>query len=365
MSETLRPARVLAPGVTLKRELEARGWTQKDLAKIIARPEQAISEIVTAEKRITPETAIAFASAFGTSAEFWLNLQSNYDLWQAQRNPSAATTDLIRRRAKLFERAPIAELVRRGWLKKTESLQSLEREVLRFLGISSLDEPCGIAASFRLSEARSPESASVIAWLKRVDAVARTKRSSRPFKSDALESSLAELLAFSSTAAGAPKALDWLAERGVALAIVKHLPKTFIDGVSYLRDDGTPVIALSLRHDRIDAFWFTLLHELAHLLLGHPGSHVDNLSDHDHLPPQERQANAFAQEKLVPRARLQTWLDERLQIRRTDLAVFAEELGRAPGIVLGQLQHRGAVPFSRYRDLLVPVSDALDDWITK
>ena len=83
MSAKLRPARVPHPGHIIRRELEARGWTQKDLADIMGRPEQAISEIVNGRKRIIPETALQLAEAFGTSADLWLNLESNYRLHQA------------------------------------------------------------------------------------------------------------------------------------------------------------------------------------------------------------------------------------------------------------------------------------------
>lgn len=78
MIQRLSPARVPAPGRTLVRELEARGWTQKDLAEITGYPMQTIYEIVQVEKQITPETALKFAIAFGTSADFWINLERNY-----------------------------------------------------------------------------------------------------------------------------------------------------------------------------------------------------------------------------------------------------------------------------------------------
>lgn len=81
MANPLRPARVPPPGATLKRELEARGLTQKDFAKLVGRSEQALSEIVQANMRITPDTASAFAAALGTSAELWLRLQTQFDLW--------------------------------------------------------------------------------------------------------------------------------------------------------------------------------------------------------------------------------------------------------------------------------------------
>ena len=80
MSARPRPERVPAPGRIIRREMEARGWTQKDLAHIMDRPEQVISQIVRGRKRVTPETALELASAFGTSADLWLDLEANYRL---------------------------------------------------------------------------------------------------------------------------------------------------------------------------------------------------------------------------------------------------------------------------------------------
>ena len=77
MNANLRPARVVPPGRIIERELDARGWTQKDLAEIMGRPPQAINEIVRARKRITPETAHQLAEAFGTSPEIWVNLEAS------------------------------------------------------------------------------------------------------------------------------------------------------------------------------------------------------------------------------------------------------------------------------------------------
>ena len=84
MSATVGPARVPTPGRIIRRELEARGWTQKDLAHIMDRPEQTISQIVQGRKRVTPETALELASAFGTSADLWLNLEAAYRLHRAR-----------------------------------------------------------------------------------------------------------------------------------------------------------------------------------------------------------------------------------------------------------------------------------------
>ncbi|MCL4514091.1 MAG: HigA family addiction module antitoxin [Firmicutes bacterium] len=78
--QNLIPARITSPGQILKRELDARGWTQKDLAEILGRPQQEVDEIIKGAKQITPETAIELAEAFGTSPDLWNNLEADYRL---------------------------------------------------------------------------------------------------------------------------------------------------------------------------------------------------------------------------------------------------------------------------------------------
>ncbi len=74
------PAQAVSPGEIIAMELEERGWSQRDLAEIMGRPPQAISEIIRGTKQITPETAMELVQVFGTSAEIWMNLEANYRL---------------------------------------------------------------------------------------------------------------------------------------------------------------------------------------------------------------------------------------------------------------------------------------------
>jgi HTH-type transcriptional regulator / antitoxin HigA len=85
MRSDFMPAEAFHPGEYIRDELEARGWSQKDLARILDRPLQVVNEIVNGRKRITADTAMAIGLAFGTGAKVWLNLQSTYDLWKAGR----------------------------------------------------------------------------------------------------------------------------------------------------------------------------------------------------------------------------------------------------------------------------------------
>jgi len=85
MEKKLKPANVPVPGRTIRKELTARGWTQRYLAAQMGRPEQKISEIIAGKKRITEDTALEFEDAFGIDASFWLNLESNYRLYLARK----------------------------------------------------------------------------------------------------------------------------------------------------------------------------------------------------------------------------------------------------------------------------------------
>ncbi|MEH2241760.1 HigA family addiction module antitoxin [Nostoc sp.] len=81
MSQKLVSARIPTPGKILSREIEAPGWTQKDLAEIIGRPVQTINKIIRSSGQITSETAIELSQALGTSPEFWTNLEAKYQVY--------------------------------------------------------------------------------------------------------------------------------------------------------------------------------------------------------------------------------------------------------------------------------------------
>ncbi|MHB1463898.1 MAG: HigA family addiction module antitoxin [Thermoleophilia bacterium] len=84
MEKKLKPALVPPPGRTIRKELAARGWTQRYLAEQMGRPEQKISEIIGGKKRITEETALELEEIFGVDAGFWLGLEANYRLHLAR-----------------------------------------------------------------------------------------------------------------------------------------------------------------------------------------------------------------------------------------------------------------------------------------
>jgi len=122
------PAEVFPPGEFIKDELFEREWTQADLVEILGRPVQAVNEIVAGKKAITPETARGLGDAFGTGPELWLNLENAFRLSQTP-PPDGG----VSQRARLYEVAPIKEMLRRRWIPKADSVDDLETSVLLFL----------------------------------------------------------------------------------------------------------------------------------------------------------------------------------------------------------------------------------------
>lgn len=145
-----------------------------------------------------------------------------------------------------------------------------------------------------------------------------------------------ELARLSSEKDGPQKAVDFLKAAGVVMITLDHLPGTFLDGAAICRGDGAPVIALTLRHDRIDNFWFTLLHEFAHVCLHLNKSTQVIIDDLDVNSPDriEKEADDFAREALIPSKIWKEYFDE--DFSTEDLEEMAEEAGVHPAIVAGR-----------------------------
>ena len=152
-----KPAEVFPPGEFIRDELEERCWTQSDLAKIMGRSQPAINEIISGKRSITPETAIALGSAFGTSAELWLNLESAFQLSKVDAEDQGA----IRERAKIFESAPIKDLEKRAWIKTTRKIADLRHELAHFFQVPEVEKLRAAAKSSIQSSELTPEQ---LAW---------------------------------------------------------------------------------------------------------------------------------------------------------------------------------------------------------
>ena len=351
------PVEVFPPGDFIREELEARGWTQSDLAEIMGRPVETINRIVTGKLAVTPETARGLASAFGTSAELWLNLESAYQLSRVHQDD-----DVVTRRAHLYDIAPIKEMTRRGWIESSSNIDVMEQQLVRFCGLSSIDEEPRIRMAARKATTYSETTSALRAWYFRVRNLATTLIA-KPYSRKDLLAALDDLRALSTDPREVRHVPRILADAGVRFLVVEHLAKTKIDGATLWLDKNRPVVALSLRYDRIDGFWFTLAHELSHVLRKNSLSLDSDIAaasraDVDTKPKQERLADEFASTFIVPDYELEDFIVRtRPLYSKKKIRGFAGRLNVHPGIVVGRLQHKQEIGYSHSREMLAKVRD--------
>lgn len=360
------PAEAFPPGEFLRDELESRGWTQTEFASLIERPARLVNEIIAGKRGISPETAMDFAAAFGTSPQFWLNLESSYQLFKsAMAGSRSARDDRISREAQLREKYPVREVVKRGWVTASENYEVLEERVLSFFGAASInDEPSFAHAAKRTHDLEF--SSLQLAWLCRVRELASALPTPKYSKAKLL-SALSELAALMRDVEEIRHVPRILAECGVRFVVVEPMPGSKIDGVCFWINNGkTPVIGLSLLKDRIDNFWFVLRHEIEHVLredgkdapildeAGEPGQLTSGASKEA-----EDSANAAASEFCVPEKEM-THFIARVDPMYSHKKVlgFANRISRHPGLIVGQIHYR-TERYELFRSYLVKVRDVL------
>lgn len=352
-----KPAEVFPPGEFIRDELDARGWTQGDLAQIMGRPVQAINELISGKKQITPETALGLARAFGDDdALYWLNLENVYRLSRAK-----PADEAVGRRGALYTRFPVRELVKRGWIEPSENLDVVEHRACRFYGIKNINEQPHFshAAKAAQYDERTPLQ---WAWLYRVSHLAGALEV-RPYSDQKLRAALTKLRTLLVAPEEIRQVPGILSEAGVRFVIVEFLPGAKIDGAAFWQG-GVPVIAMSLRFDRVNNFWFVLRHEIEHIL-NKDGLVVDvelaeALQRKDALPPEEIRANSAAAEFLVPKGELDSFIVRvRPLYSEQRILLFAKRLGVHPGLVVGQLQFREEVPYKHFQKFLVKVREII------
>jgi HTH-type transcriptional regulator/antitoxin HigA len=346
---------VFPPGDYLRDELEARSWSVTDFAQIIARPVQAVSEILNNRKEITAETATEIGAALGTTAEVWLDLQNAYRLHKI-RNQTRLSD--VQRRAKLRARIPLAEVQKRGWIPSAKDLDVVEAAVCDFLHIADLDEqPRWEIAARRSNDAEETLTPSQRAWVAQAARLAADVKVRRfdPAGLAGLARDLPQRLVDPQRLADVR---DWLPSVGVAFVVVEHLQGSKIDGAAFRLENGTPVVALSLRGNRFDSVVFTLVHEIAHIVLGHADGKClvideDAASEHPTNDVEEA-ANHLASSWLfrVP-------IEIAPPISQAKVLKAARALGVHPALLVGRLQWAGKLPWSSLRGLVPKAKEVL------
>jgi HTH-type transcriptional regulator/antitoxin HigA len=347
-------AEAFPPGEFIREELEARGWSQQDLADILGRTPTVVSQVLSGKREINPELAKDLGAAFGVDPQLFMNLESTYRLFIAGQADTA-----VERRAKLYARAPIKEMIKRHWIEGSGSVEILEKQIDEFF------QYCPLAHAARKSIRYHVPNPSVDAWICRAARLARAVSVANVFSDDSAENALSKLRQLMSQPEEVRHVPRILAESGIRFLIVEHLSQTRIDGATFWLNAQSPVIVLSLRYDRLDWFWHTILHEMDHVRKRHGLNDElpidialvgEDAASFEDRPEREKEADRFAANFSVNRADLDSFIARiRPLYSRERIMGFALRLGVHPALVVGQLQFRKEILYSHSRDLLTKV----------
>jgi len=246
-----------------------------------------------------------------------------------------------------FSRFPLKEMRERGYFGDFEGngqrLKDYAEDLVRKFMHDFLPkrmEPAFLRAPMHQRGDRHADEMALLAWRMCVLRKAREVISTREYKPGSVTPEwLRELAKLSAFDEGPKLAKEYLARHGITLVIEGHFKRTFLDGAAML-DNDRPIVALTLRHDRIDNFWFALLHELAHVAKHLNDENPVFIDDLDRPNPEriENEADEMAQEALIPKDR---WDTAKVQVTLSseDAIPFADEIGVHPAIVAGRLRH--------------------------
>ena len=336
------------PGEYLTEIAEEIGMSQAELARRMGRPVQAISEIANGIKTITPDTALQLEQVLGVPAHIWTGLEAEYQLTKA-RSEAAVQVEHETDLAVCF---PYPEIAKLGWVKPTRKRSEKVVELRRFFGVASLHNLEGVRAyapAFRQSARNEVSHEALVAWL-RGGALEAEKIETQQFDSVKARTALQALRHLTREEPGGflPKLKRALAEAGIAFVLLPHFPKTYTNGATFWLTPTKAVLMMTIRGSWADIFWFSLFHELGHILL-HDKRHTfleDGLDDPS-WKNQEEEADVFAQKTLIPAALYRAFLKEG-HFTATSISAFADEIDIAPGIIVGRLQHEGLLPVNNH-----------------
>jgi addiction module HigA family antidote len=340
------PDYAVPPGETLLEVLEKLGMSQAELAERIGRPKKTVNEIVKGKAAITPETALQFERAFRIPASFWNNLQRNYEAAVAR----LEERERLEQHLSWLRRIPVRAMVERGWIRLFKDKVDQLQEVLAFFGVASPEQWDEIWANtsvaFRMSTGFKSDPGAVAAWLRQGELEAHEIECA-PFDKAQFLSVLTEIRALTVEPPEVfqPELIARCATAGVAIAFVPQIRGARVSGATRWISPEKALLQASLRYKSDDQLWFTFFHESAHILL-HGKRRIFLEGDTSSgSKAEEEQASSFAADFLIPPDELDRLLEEGRPSMQM-IQEFAEQIGIAPGIVVGRLQHDGVLPYS-------------------
>lgn len=340
------PIELPDPVSAIKFVMEQRGLIHSDLEKYLG-SRGRVSEILAGKRPLSKRMMRALHEGLGIPAEVLLN-EPGANL------PKALDLD--------WTSFPLKEMQKNDYFAisydNLSQLKEYAEDLVRPM-IETLEKECCSPALSRSSAGRvrskkEIDGYSLAAWQARIVEKAVKNKLPHKYLKGIDEKFLNHVGRLTILDNGPLAALEILNKQGIHLIIERHFPNTYLDGASMMLKDGTPIIGLTLRYDRLDNFWFTLMHELVHVAfhLSQDKSPIfDDLDESPTSDPLEKQADELAEKTLLPQwSRKQSETAEKSKTMG-EIRQLARNLGVHEAILAGRIQH-DTNKFAKYRSML-------------
>lgn len=345
------------PGETLEEKLQEMGMGPKEFGVRTSKPEKTIIAVIKGDSAITADMAIQFESVTKIPAHFWMNSQRNYDEYIAREK----RMEMITLAVVWARQFPISEMIKKAWLPACNSMEEKTMELLSFFSISTPEAwedyyfNQELKVAFRISLAHTNAPYAISAWLRKGELQA-AELSNTVYSSQTFKDLLPELKSLMSIQpVGFFRQLQAIClKAGVKVVYTPCLPKAPISGSTRWLND-TPLIQLTGRYKRNDAFWFTFFHEAGHILLhGKKDIFLEDIEYPDRINEKEVEADNFAIKWTLSEAE-ENEIVASAPFNDKKVRLFARKFNTHPAIIIGRLQHKKLIAYTAGRELVVNI----------
>ena len=333
----------IPPGETIKEQLSFRYMSQKEFALRMGLTEKHVTNLLKGRVQLTANVAIRLESVLGVPAIFWENLESLYRealIKVEEENQMDAD-------AEIAKKLPCSDMVKNGWIPSSKNSYDNIVNLRKFFEVSTLqliDDPAINRIACRRFSSGDKSDYSLLACAQKAKLDARNFET-KPINISGLKKVIPTIRSMSvlSPEVFCSKLRKLFSDNGIALIFLPHIKYSALHGTSFY-DGKKIVIGLTVRGKYADKFWFSLFHEIAHILYGHIGQ-VNGTSEDD-----EKQADLFARETLVPSKMLESFVQNRI-FTTNSLTQFAKHIDIDVGILVGRLQHDEIIKHNQFNNL--------------
>lgn len=339
---------IIHPGESLGEALRDRGMEQKELALRVGLTEAYISKVINGQRPLSVSLAKKLEYALGIDAGFWINLQANYEMELADYKDLNEISDeelsVLKRLGGI-----VKYLKQLGFLAHDLNGPMLAVEFRKLLKVSNLMQIPALsqAGAYRLGTSTDVDPYVLFTWLRVCDLLAEGQQVEQELDVDQLKQKIPHIkkLMFEDFAAFQPQLKAYFAQCGIKFSVVKHFTGAPVQGVIKDNSDGTMSLAMAIRQKFADIFWFTLFHEIGHIIHGDIGG---RLIDYESAEGEkEDRANEFAENTLIDAAAYNRFVGKG-NFSLPAIKQFCAEQKVPPFILIGRLQRGNHLTFSHY-----------------